>query len=270
LSFLKQKAPKQTAQKARNKGTSMSVNDAYKSTSDNKSPSSNTFIKIVDDALSPELCEKIIKIFDSSQMLQPGRTGGGVDTSKKKSMDVSIQQETAFQPILQDVFAATSTHLVEYFKEYIFALISPIALTLKHPVTGEAVALTADNFDEIGLPKVTELVQYIFRLGEINAQKYEAQDGGYPYWHSEIYPQQNTTDALHRNLLFMFYLNDVQEGGETEFFYQGAKIKPKAGRMVIAPAGFTHTHRGNVPRSNDKYILTSWVLFNPGNMIYVK
>lgn len=38
--------------------------------------------------------------------------------------------------------------------------------------------------------------------------------------------------------------------------------------MVIAPAGFTHTHRGLVPRSNDKYILTSWVLFNRAEKLY--
>jgi hypothetical protein len=38
--------------------------------------------------------------------------------------------------------------------------------------------------------------------------------------------------------------------------------------MVIAPAGFTHTHRGNTPVSNDKYILTSWVLFNPSKLIF--
>jgi hypothetical protein len=63
-------------------------------------------------------------------------------------------------------------------------------------------------------------------------------------------------------------LNDVEEGGETEFYYQDKKIKPKAGRMVIAPSGFTHTHRGNVPTSNDKYILTSWVLFNPAEHIF--
>ena len=67
----------------------------------------------------------------------------------------------------------------------------------------------------------------------------------------------------------MFYLNDVAEGGETEFYYQDVKIKPKAGTMVIAPAYFTHTHRGNVPKSNDKYILTSWVLFNRTEQIYV-
>ncbi len=229
---------------------------------------SGDFIRIIDNALTPSLCRKIINTFDASPLLQPGHTGGGIDKSKKNSSDVSIQKDPAFQPILQDVFAATSQHLVNYFKDYFFALIGPIALKVKHPVTGQVVSLSADNFAEVGLPKVPELVQYLFRLGEINAQKYDINQGGYPYWHSEIYPQHNTTDALHRNLLFMFYLNDVEEGGETEFYYQNAIIKPKAGRMVIAPAGFTHTHRGNIPTSNDKYILTSWVMFNPANLIY--
>jgi hypothetical protein len=228
------------------------------------------FIKVIDKALSPELCKQIIDIFNSSPHLQAGRTGGGVDKSKKNSSDVSIQRYEEFTPILQNVLAATSQHVVKYFEEYLFALIGPIAITLKHPVTGKATTLTSDNYAEIGKAKAADLVQYLFRLGEINAQKYEHNKGGYPYWHSEIYPQLDNTDALHRNLLFMFYLNDVDEGGETEFYYQDTKITPKTGRMVIAPAGFTHTHRGNVPISNDKYILTSWVLFNPGNLIYPK
>jgi hypothetical protein len=66
----------------------------------------------------------------------------------------------------------------------------------------------------------------------------------------------------------MFYLNDVEQGGETDFFYPNIKLKPKKGTMVIAPAGFTHTHRGNKPISDNKYILTSWVLFNPAKLIY--
>jgi hypothetical protein len=234
----------------------------------NNENTANDFIKVIDKALSADLCQRIIAIFDNSVHLQIGKTGGGVDKSKKDSTDVSIQRHKEFAPIQQEVFAATSQHLVKYFEEYFFALIGPIALTIKHPVTGQPTALTSKNFAEIGRTKAADLVQYLFRLGEINAQKYEVNKGGYPYWHSEVYPQSNSTDALHRNLLFMFYLNDVDEGGETEFYYQNAKIKPKAGRMVIAPAGFTHTHRGNVPTSNDKYILTSWVLFNTANLIY--
>jgi len=141
---------------------------------------------------------------------------------------------------------------------------------VKHPKTGQPVKLTHDNFAEVGLPNLSNLMTYLFRLGNINAQKYEKQQGGYPYWHSEVYPQSKGTDALHRILLFMFYLNDVDEGGETEFYYQDVSIKPRKGTMVIAPAYFTHTHRGNVPISNDKYILTSWVQFNQGNAIFAQ
>ncbi|MEC7470920.1 MAG: 2OG-Fe(II) oxygenase, partial [Pseudomonadota bacterium] len=31
---------------------------------------------------------------------------------------------------------------------------------------------------------------------------------------------------------------------------------------------FTHTHRGQIPVSDDKYILTSWVLFNRAEQLY--
>jgi hypothetical protein len=231
-------------------------------------PRNEDFIRVIDNALPDALCDQIIRIFDTSPNVKRGQTGGGVDTKKKDSMDVSIQRHEEFKPIFQLVNEASSRYLLEYFKDYFFALIGPIALTLKDPQSGQPVALTADNFDSIGLPKLPELVNYVFRLGEINAQKYTKSQGGYPYWHSEIYPQQNSIEALHRNLLFMFYLNDVNVGGETEFIYQDKKLKPKKGRMVIAPAGFTHTHRGNTPVSNDKYILTSWVLFNPSKLIF--
>jgi hypothetical protein len=226
------------------------------------------FIRVIENALPDEICDQIIDIFDNSPNVKQGQTGGGIDTNKKNSMDVSIQRHDEFKPIFPVVNDVTSKYLLEYFKDYIFALIGPIALTLKDPTTSLPVALTADNFVEIGLPKLPELVNYLFRLGEINAQKYNKNQGGYPYWHSEVYPQQTSTEALHRNLLFMFYLNDVEQGGETDFFYQNIKLKPKKGTMVIAPAGFTHTHRGNKPISDDKYILTSWVLFNPAKLIY--
>ena len=55
------------------------------------------------------------------------------------------------------------------------------------------------------------------------------------------------------------YLNDVEEGGETEFLYQSRRVKPKRGRLAIWPAQFTHMHRGNPPLSGDKYVITGWV-----------
>ena len=56
----------------------------------------------------------------------------------------------------------------------------------------------------------------------------------------------------------MVYLNDVKEGGETEFQYQKLRVKPKRGTVLIWPGGFTHLHRGNPPLSGDKYIATGW------------
>ena len=67
----------------------------------------------------------------------------------------------------------------------------------------------------------------------IQAQKYDAGTGNYNYWHCEVFPMAPHNEQLHRTLLFMFYLNDVTEGGETDFYYQGKSIQPKTGRMVI-------------------------------------
>jgi hypothetical protein len=69
------------------------------------------------------------------------------------------------------------------------------------------------------------------------------------------------TDHRERLLAWSLYLNDVDEGGETEFLYQSMRIKPKMGTFVLWPAFFTHTHRGNPPLSGLKYIATGWVEF---------
>ena len=80
--------------------------------------------------------------------------------------------------------------------------------------------------------------------------------GGYHDWHYE-------TSAYHassRELVWTIYLNDMPDGeAETEFIYQKRRVQPKKGRVVIWPAAFTHTHRGNTVFSHDKYILTGWI-----------
>jgi hypothetical protein len=56
----------------------------------------------------------------------------------------------------------------------------------------------------------------------------------------------------------MTYLNDVTDHGETEFYYQNLKVTPQKGKTVIWPADWTHTHRGIVSPTQDKYIVTGW------------
>ena len=79
---------------------------------------------------------------------------------------------------------------------------------------------------------------------------------GYHVWHCE----QDTQELnVNRILVWTLYLNDVEEGGETEYLYQSMRIKPKMGTFTIFPAHFTHTHRGNPPLSGVKYIATGWI-----------
>lgn len=81
---------------------------------------------------------------------------------------------------------------------------------------------------------------------------------GYHVWHSE---QNADPEQATRGLVYILYLNNLDEdgAGETEFLYQRIRIPPKENSMVIWPAAFTHTHRGNVVHGNTpKYIVTGW------------
>ena len=80
---------------------------------------------------------------------------------------------------------------------------------------------------------------------------------GYHIWHIE---HNKGYDNEPRAFAYSIYLNDVEDGGETEFLHQSVRVKPKTGRIVIWPAGFPYAHRGNPPLSGEKYILTSWML----------
>ena len=78
--------------------------------------------------------------------------------------------------------------------------------------------------------------------------------GGYHIWHCE----DGSKEFSFRVGTYILYLNDVEEGGETEFLYQSMRIKPKRGTLVIFPPNYPWTHRGNPPLSGEKYILTGW------------
>jgi hypothetical protein len=100
-------------------------------------------------------------------------------------------------------------------------------------------------------PILRETISY-----EIKLQKTPIK-GGYSTWHSEQGPNSSAIRAAS----WLVYLNDVEDGGETEFLHQGHKQKAVKGTLVMFPASYTHTHRGNPPYSNAKYIITGWANF---------
>jgi len=61
----------------------------------------------------------------------------------------------------------------------------------------------------------------------------------------------------------LFYLRDIDEGGETEFPFQLMYVKPKAGLLLLFPRSWTHLHRGVSPVSAVKYNITNFVVLRP-------
>lgn len=82
---------------------------------------------------------------------------------------------------------------------------------------------------------------------------------GYHVWHFE----NSQHVVTNRHMVYTVYLNDIEEGGETEFLLQSKRIKPTQGTLSIFPASYTHVHRGNPPLSGAKYIMTGWVNIFP-------
>lgn len=222
--------------------------------------SGQDFIEVYDSLLDPETCAMICRRFDVSAHVE-GIVGSGLYPDLKKSRDLQITGMSDWNDILARLLEAVLKALVRYLRTYPHVVVAP--LMLQHdPQDGSPTRrLSSEDLSLMDDHDLLLIVEQVLRPGSINLQRYTADEGGYPYWHCELYPQDSTSESLYRTLLWTIYLNDDFEEGETEFLYQQKKVKPKVGSVLIAPTAFTHTHRGNRPKGGDKYIATSWILF---------
>lgn len=225
------------------------------------------FVEVYEDALPRETCDAIVQRMLASADAQPGRVGGGVLPELKDSRDISLAGKEGWRDVEAQLNQAVFKGLLAYLRRYPHALIAPLMLE----VAGEGGArhrLTAERLQAMDDDALAPVVQTVLRPGSINLQRYAGGRGGYPYWHCELYPRDPHAETLHRHLLWTIYLNDGFGEGETEFLYQQRRIVPRTGSLLIAPAAFTHTHRGNRPLGGDKCIATSWVLFQRAETLF--
>ncbi len=226
------------------------------------------FIEVYDDALDAAACAALVQRFEASSLPRRGATGSGVDTTLKDSWDIMLDAHPEWHDVRQRLNEIAFGGLKRYLRRYAQAALAPLVLRLQDPATGRAEPLDAARVATLDDANLTALLVKVFRPGTINIQKYLADQGGYPYWHSEQYPRHDMGEALHRVLLWTLYLNDDFEDGETEFLYQQRRVRPRTGSLLLAPAAFTHTHRGNRPRGGHKYIATSWALFHRAETLF--
>lgn len=225
------------------------------------------FIEVYENALDAAACTALIERFERSGEAKRGETGGGVNTALKDSWDIRLSQQPTWADAEHQLNLAVLAGLRCYVRKYAHTVLAPLQLKMPD-ASGKLVPLDAASLAALDESVLNTLLTKVFRPGNINLQKYLADQGGYPYWHCELYPKVDQGETLHRVVLWTIYLNDRFGEGETEFLYQGRKIAPKTGALLIAPTAFTHTHRGNTPKGGDKYIATSWILFQRAEMLY--
>lgn len=230
----------------------------------------NNFIVQFQQALSREFCETIINKFNTDNRAVQGRTGAGVDLAKKNSLDLSISGLTGWEQECEHIEQLLNKALIQYARMYPHFVIGAISAKYMCPVTKQLKEIDARDIQQMSDEQVGVLINNIYQFDPINMQRYEPKVGGYPHLHSEHYPHPNDQKqrSLHRVLLWLIYLNDVEQGGETEFIYQNAKIIPSSGNLILSPCGFTHTHCGRPPLSQRKYVLASWIGFKSASEIY--
>ena len=172
--------------------------------------------------INKNICNDLIKYFENSPDKAPGALGlhgkFGVDTKAKSSTDVYIHL-TNQDPEILNYYTHLSKVVEAYKKKYKYSHFKQ---------------------DKWGMTEGW------------NLQRYKPKEG-YFVEHFE----RNTFNS-NRHLTFMTYLNDVKNGGETEFYYQKLKIKPEQGLTLIWGVDWTFTHKGITSPTETKYIATGW------------
>tara|TARA_R100001086_G_scaffold115127_3_gene58818 strand:- start:86 stop:685 length:600 start_codon:yes stop_codon:yes gene_type:complete len=87
-----------------------------------------------------------------------------------------------------------------------------------------------------------------------NLQHYKPGEGFWA-WHKENIGDK---ESIRRHLVFMTYLTTTPNAG-TEFQAQNLTVPCEKGVTLIWPAGWTHTHRGQISNTHEKTIVTGWI-----------
>lgn len=93
---------------------------------------------------------------------------------------------------------------------------------------------------------------------EVRMKKYDNKNKDQFGWHTDV----SDYASARRYLVMLYYLNNIETGGETAFGYHGSDdymvVKPKMGRIAIFPPLWMYPHKGMPPISNPKYIISTY------------
>lgn len=94
-----------------------------------------------------------------------------------------------------------------------------------------------------------------YHLLDLGYQIQRTEKGEFYKWHSDAGP----APMSERQLVAIWYLNDVEKGGQTQFLHQGVNVDPEEGKLILFPPFWTHIHQGQEVEEGVKYISTTWL-----------
>lgn len=181
---------------------------------------------VVYRGLEQELCNAVIELFNSDPNKWRGKIGRKEDVySYKEDTKNSWDLEILNEGAWKNIFQQIHPGIHACLADYLSR--SPVLKSFPLQVTGYKIQMYPKN-------------------------------EGYFRWHADSLGR----NARNRVAAMVLYLNDVEQGGETEFFHQNLKIAPRAGNLLLFPAGWNYMHCGHTPESNDKYIISSFIKIN--------
>ncbi|MBO8043201.1 hypothetical protein J6396_36680, partial [Pseudomonas aeruginosa] len=145
------------------------------------------FIEDIHNAVPSEVCAAIVERMRAAQGLRPGAVGSGVFPELKHSKDLRISGLDGWQDVDHQLQHAVFNGLLTYLRRYPQALIAPLMLQIQDS-NGQPRRLSAEDFPDMPPQQLADLARTCLRPGAINLQWYAAGEGGYPYWHCELYP----------------------------------------------------------------------------------
>lgn len=102
-------------------------------------------------------------------------------------------------------------------------------------------------------------IQYVPNYAYEHCKMKKYSEGGYFGPHID----SADTSSGNRFLVLLYYLNTVEIGGETEFVNDlSVSVKPVQGSVLVFPSNFLYPHRANIPSSNSKYIMSTYLRCN--------
>ena len=173
--------------------------------------------------ISKSICKDIINFYKENKSLQNvGTVSDTFDKNKKESTEITLNISSIIK-IFPNYLNELKIVLENYKKKYYYS-------------------------DSV----------YRFYIKEnIKIQHYKKNEG-FKIWHME---NDGSNEYIKRHLVFMTYLNTVKNGG-TNFLYQNLTTKAEEGLTLIWPAHWTHTHRGQISKYSEKFIITGWYNFD--------